>query len=139
MPPSKVTPEIRAAAMADLAAGEQPAIVAQRYGLDRDVVNKWKQRMTAQMSASMSAPVSTDTPIRRPTIEAQQRLVIELVYQNLLAKLTASERLATHITSNDEWLNRQSAEGVATLGQWLDSTAAATLALLATTSGEGDA
>ena len=57
--------EIKAAALADLASGDQPAVVAQRYGLNRDLVNKWKQRMSAQVSAPLSA--QTSAPIRRPS------------------------------------------------------------------------
>jgi hypothetical protein len=135
VPHSVVTDEIKAAALADLANGEQPAVVAQRYQLSRDQVNKWKQRhidkLSTSVSVGMSTAVSTDRAlIRRPSIEEHQTNILELMYLNLEAKLTASQKLAEHVTS-EEWLNRQSAEGVAALGQYLDATAAHTLVLLA--------
>jgi hypothetical protein len=37
--------EIKAAAIADLLTGEQPAIVAKRYGLPGSLVRKWKFRL----------------------------------------------------------------------------------------------
>jgi hypothetical protein len=132
MPHSTVSPEIKAAALADLAAGEQPAVVAQRYGLSRDMVNKWKQRtVSAVVSTEVSAPVSTQTaviPVRYPTIEEHQQRIHNLMYKLLIAKLEASERLANHTTA--DWLDRQSATGLAELGDFFDRTAAGILALL---------
>src|SRR5262245_46637801 len=59
VPRSKVSPEIRAAALSDLAGGEQPAIVAERYGLDRELVKKWKVRY-------VPTDVPTDVPVVVP-------------------------------------------------------------------------
>jgi hypothetical protein len=134
-----VTPEVRAAALADLAAGDQPAVVADRYKLNRQTVKAWKARLgnmvasvQPDMQPDMQPGVQPDArPVYQSSLAAQQQRVVELVYQNLIAKLTAVEHLAHHVTTNDEWLNRQSADGIATLGGWLDTTAAATLALLA--------
>ena len=39
-----IDPQIRAAAIADLLAGEQPAAVAATYGLDPTIVRQWKAR-----------------------------------------------------------------------------------------------
>lgn len=127
-----VTDEVKAAALADLANGDQPAIVAERYKLNAPTVRKWKERL----ELSNVTPVVTEnvtpvvTLVRRPSIEDQQKRILDLMYQNLAAKLTASQRLAEHVTDQN-WLYRQSAEGVAALGEYLDATAAHTLALLA--------
>lgn len=123
----KVSTEVRAAALADLANGEQPVIVAQRYGIPDATVRKWKERLGVTPTVTQKQDV---TIIRRPSIEAHQERVLDLMYHNLAAKLTASQRLAEHVT-DQTWLYRQSAEGVAALGQYLDATALNTLALLA--------
>ena len=120
--------EIKAAALADLASGDQPAIVAQRYGLNRDLVNKWKQRMSAQVSAPLSA--QTSAPIRRPSVELEQLSLTELVMSNLRAKLIATQRIAEHATT-PEWLNKQNAADVAGLFECLDRSAVGILDRLA--------
>ena len=122
--------EIKAAALADLASGEQPAVVAQRYGLNRDLVNKWKQRMSAQTSAPMSA--QTSAPIRRPQVELEQLSLTELVMNNLRAKLIATQRIAEHATTT-EWLNKQTAADLAGLFECIDRSAVGILDRLATT------
>lgn len=121
--------EIKAAALADLASGEQPAVVAQRYGLNRDLVNKWKQRMSAQVSAPLSA--QTSAPIRRPSVELEQLSLTELVMSNLRAKLIATQRIAEHATT-PEWLNKQNAAELAGLFECLDRSAVGILDRLAT-------
>jgi len=121
--------EIKAAALADLASGDQPAVVAQRYGLNRDLVNKWKQRMSAQVSAPLSA--QTSAPIRRPSVELEQLSLTELVMSNLRAKLIATQRIAEHATT-PEWLNKQNAADVAGLFECLDRSAVGILDRLAT-------
>lgn len=120
--------EIKAAALADLASGDQPAVVAQRYGLNRDLVNKWKQRMSAQVSAPLSA--QTSAPIRRPSVELEQLSLTELVMSNLRAKLIATQRIAEHATT-PEWLNKQNAADVAGLFECLDRSAVGILDRLA--------
>lgn len=125
---STVSPEIKAAALADLAAGETPATVAQRYGLDRAVVKMWKARhvtdiVTNHVTGSVTAPV------RYPALEERQAVIVDTMYRLLEAKLKASERLAEHLTT--EYLARQGAEGLAELGDYLDRTSLNLLALLA--------
>ena len=120
--------EIKAAALADLASGDQPAVVAQRYGLNRDLVNKWKQRMSAQVSAPLSA--QTSAPIRRPSVELEQLSLTELVMSNLRAKLIATQRITEHATT-PEWLNKQNAADVAGLFECLDRSAVGILDRLA--------
>lgn len=120
--------EIKAAALADLASGDQPAVVAQRYGLNRDLVNKWKQRMSAQVSAPLSA--QTSAPIRRPSVELEQLSLTDLVMSNLRAKLIATQRIAEYATT-PEWLNKQNAADVAGLFECLDRSAVGILDRLA--------
>ncbi len=130
MPRQRASDDIKAAALADLSAGEQPAIVARRYGLNRDVVKMWKQRnVTALVTETDATAVTAVLPIRYPTIEDHQQRITTLIYELLAAKLEASKRLAEH--THADWLNRQSAEGLAELGEFLDRTSAGMLTLLA--------
>jgi hypothetical protein len=125
-----VSDEVKAAALADLAAGEQPAVVAQRYALNRDMVKKWKLRTVpgAVPAVTSNAVPATTAVVRRLTVEEHQQHIADLMYRLLSAKLEASERLAQHTAT--DWLDRQSAEGIAELGDYLDRTAAGILALL---------
>lgn len=143
MPSAKVSPEIKAAALADLMSGEQPAVVAERYGLPSGTVRQWKNRLnvTGRVTEHAPAPVTLNVgsddgiTAHRPTIEQQQLRILELMYENLIAKLTASQRIANYAATT-EWLSRQDAAGIAELGQYLDATAANLLALLAGRGGE---
>lgn len=121
MPASKVPARKRAAAIADLQAGEQPAIVAERYGLPAAQVRVWKQRY---VTAGDTVVTARDAPIR-PSIEAQQRHIGEIVLDLLAAKLEASAAIARAASSNPEWLARQSGSELAAFGEWLDRTALA--------------
>jgi hypothetical protein len=128
MPRSTVKPDVRAAAIADLQAGEQPAIVAERYNLNRDTVKQWKQRYVTE-------PVTVSPPVVRPTLERQQSEIGTLIIELLTAKLTASKAIAT-AASDPTWLRSQSAEQLAILGEWLDTTAFAIGDRLANTASE---
>lgn len=121
MPSSKVSPDIKAAALAALHGGEQPAEVAERLGLDREVVKKWAQR-ARNVSPEVSPEVSPPRRIVRPTIEAQQRQIGELVLELLRAKLEASAAIA-EAARDPDWLKQQPASELAALGQWLDASA----------------
>lgn len=120
----RAAPDMKAAALADLMAGEQPAVVAERYGLDRDTVKSWKRRHVAPDDAPVApddAPVPTrQQPIVRPKVEAQKYAIGEMILDLLRAKLKASAALA-EAASNPDWLREQSAAELATLGQWLDT------------------
>lgn len=131
MPRQIVTDEVKAAAMADLVAGDQPAVVALRYGINRQTVKAWRMRLQPGMQPMTTAhPVQPEmrTVVRFPAVEDHQRRIVDLMYRLLCAKLEASERLA-QLTATD-WVDRQSAEGIAELGDFLDRTAAGILALL---------
>jgi hypothetical protein len=118
MPASKISPRKRAAALADLQAGEQPAVVAARHKIDPDVVRQWKARyVTADVTH-----VTPAKPVVKPSIEVQKRTIGELVLDLLAAKLEASAAIA-RAASDPAWLERQSPAELAALGQWLDSTA----------------
>lgn len=116
---STVSDEIKAAALADLHAGEQPAVVAARYGLPGATVRKWKERVVTSIVTDRVTPVTTI----RPTAERQQERIGDLVIRLLEAKLRASERLAEHITNNAAWLDEQTAGELAVLGEYLDRSA----------------
>ena len=114
----RISPKVRAAALADLHAGEQPAVVAAKYGIDAATVRQWKTRyVTADVT-----PVTAPEPSRRPALEAQKAHIGETILDLLRAKLKASQALAEAV-SDPNWIRRQPAAELATLGQWLDSTA----------------
>lgn len=113
-----VSPEIKAAALADLHAGEQPAVVAERHHLNPATVRKWKERLDVTPDVTLSRPVS------RPRVQSQQREIGGLILDLLAAKIEASTALA-RAASHPEWLARQSGSELAALGAYLDSTALA--------------
>ena len=84
---------------------------------------------TAQPMHTFIEQPSERAIIRYPTIEDQQQRITTLIYELLAAKLEASKRLAEH--THTDWLDRQSAEGLAELGEFLDRTSAGMLTLLA--------
>lgn len=119
-----IDPKKKAAAIADLLNGEQPAIVAARYGFESATVRQWKSRLVT--------PDVTEgvTVIRRPEVEQQQLAIGELVLENLRAKLIATQRIAEH-AATPTWLDKQNAADVATLFERLDQSAIGILDRLA--------
>ena len=121
-----ISPDIKAAALADLASGEQPVVVAERYGLDAATVRVWKQRyVTPSVTSSVTPSVMPEphpAPIVRPSLEAQQHRIGVAVLDLLEAKLRASEALAK-IAHDADWRAKQTGSDVAALGMWLDQTA----------------
>ena len=119
-----ISPDIKAAALADLASGEQPAVVAERYKLSSATVRKWKERYAPEPDVTplVTRDSSGVTPLRRPTIEAQQHRIGVAVLDLLEAKLRASEALAK-IAHDADWRAKQTGSDVAALGMWLDQTA----------------
>ena len=118
---ARASPDIKAAALADLMAGEQPAVVAAKYGIDAATVRKWKER---HVTSDVTVAVTRDVTPVRPTVEAQQRAIGEIVLDLLRAKLEASRAIA-EAAKNPAWLAEQPAAELAVFGQWLDSTAMA--------------
>jgi transposase-like protein len=104
--------------MADLVAGEQPAVVADRYGINRQTVKAWRMRM----QPAMQPPPPLAAPQIQPLVEARKQHIGELVLDLLRAKLEASAAIAK-AASDPDWLARQSGAELATLGSWLDATA----------------
>lgn len=117
--------KIKAAVLSDLMAGEQPAIVAQRYGIDMAKVRVWKQRY---VTGHVTQQEPQQTVIVQPSVIDYQQRVSALIYELLIEKLEASRRLALH--TQPDWIERQSAEGLAELGNYLDRTAAGILSVL---------
>jgi hypothetical protein len=110
----RVDPTIKAAALADLHSGEQPAVVAEKYRLKRSTVKSWVARADASAVASTrTAVASVPAPIVRPTVEAQQRQIGELVLDLLRAKLEASATIARLVSTAE----------LVSLGNYLDDTA----------------
>jgi transposase-like protein len=113
-----INPARRAAAIADLLAGEQPAVVAERYGINPVTVRSWAQRY-ASGRASVPQPVAT--PVQ-PAVERQKVAIGETILALLEAKLNASRALAEAVR-DPAWLKKQSAADLAALGAYLDTTA----------------
>lgn len=118
---ARASPEIKAAALADLATGEQPAVVAERYQLNFNTVRSWKIRNATLIATENATPAA---PFRRPRQEAQQDAIGELVIDLLRAKLEASRAIAK-TACDSAWLVRQSAADLAALGDYFDATALA--------------
>ena len=118
---ARVSPEIKAAALADLHAGEQPAVVAERYRIERNTVKQWKLRYVTENVPAVPA-VPAAVPIVKPKLEARQREFGALILDLLRAKLEASRAIA-QAASNPQWLAEQPAAELAVLGQWLDASA----------------
>lgn len=114
---AKVSARLRAQVLADLHAGEQPAVVAERYGVDPAVVRVWKQRYVTSVT-----PVVTNVTAQQPTMERQNHEIGTLIIDLLAAKLRASAAIA-EAARQPEWLARQSGSELAALGAWLDATA----------------
>ena len=132
-------PAIKAAALADLASGEQPAVVADRYQLNQATVRSWKARLDlpdATNGATNAAGVAT--VIQRPAIEAQQLAIGDLVIQNLRAKLIATQRIAEYVTT-PHWFDKQTAADVAELFEVIDRSAISVLDRLAAAHQRDDA
>jgi hypothetical protein len=120
-----ISPDIRAAAMADLLAGDQPAVVAARYHLNPATVRSWRMRLDATQRATQRAtPDATPdaTLARRPKTETQQQAIGTLILDLLRAKLEASAAIA-RAAQNPDWLAGQSAADLAALGTYLDQSA----------------
>lgn len=117
MPRKGVPPARKAQAIAALHAGEQPAVVAERFGIDAGTVRVWKTRyVTDSVTQQMDA-----RPQHRPAVVAQQQQIGVLVLDLLAAKLKASAAIA-QAASNPEWLAQQSGAELAALGAYLDDT-----------------
>lgn len=117
---SRVSTKVRAAALADLHAGEQPAVVAERYGIEAGTVRAWKARYVTDHATTRNAALG----VQRPALAAQQREIGAIILDLLAAKLEASAALA-RAASDPAWLARQSGSELAALGQYLDATALA--------------
>lgn len=127
MPAPTVSPEIKAAALADLLDGDTPAEVAARYRLNRNTVKSWSTRLDADASPASDAPAyaSTDAPGDLPTAVpalATEHTIGGVLLELLAAKLKASQAVAV-AAQNKEWLARQSAADLAALGEYLDRSA----------------
>jgi transposase len=118
----------KAAAIADLMDGVQPAVVAARYGLNAATVRSWKARLDIPVATGVATGVAT--VIRQPAVEAQQLAIGDMIMENLRAKLIATQRIAEYATTQD-WIDKQNAADMATLFTALDQSAVAILDRLA--------
>ncbi len=126
-----ITDDIKAAAIADLQAGEQPAVVAGRYKINPATVRSWKLRLESSATGSATQPATVvATQQRKPTLEEKQLTIAELVIRNLEAKLTATQRIAEYV-QRGEWIDKQNAADVAELFGVLDKSAVGILDRLA--------
>lgn len=118
---------VKAAAIADLLSGDQPAAVAARYGLNAATVRSWKKRLgpIATEDATHTPPNAT-VAIVHPALADQQRQIGDLIIQALEAKLLATQRIAEHVAS-PAWLSNQTAADVAELFAAIDMSAIAML------------
>jgi transposase-like protein len=126
----RIDPKKKAAAIADLLNGDQPAVVAAKYGFESATVRQWKARLVTPDVTTGVTKATEATVIRQPALEAQQLALGELVMQNLRAKLIATQKIADYATT-PEWLDKQNAADVAALFECLDRSAIGILDRLA--------
>jgi transposase-like protein len=101
---STYSPEVRAAVLSDLLAGQAVGVVAAKYKIHRNTVMAWRN------AAGISPQVS----------EVSRAELGELVAQYLRANLEALITVCS-AASNKNWLHKQSAEGISVLhGIFLD-------------------
>lgn len=125
--------KIRAAAVAALQAGEQPAVVAARYGLDAAQVRVWKQRYVTNVVTPDDSSISRPVSMQRPALERAQLDIAALVMRNLEAKLVATQRIAEYAANSPAWLDKQTAADVGELFERIDRSAIAILDRMAGT------
>lgn len=122
---SDPSPDVKAAAIADLMTGDEPAEVARRYKIKSGTVRMWKQRYVTSSQHPVT-PVTPVTPVgeivQRPTLEARKQRIAELILDLLAAKLEASQRLTAYL-SDPAVLERYKFEELVNLNGYLDRTA----------------
>lgn len=121
MPRSRYSTAVRAAVLAELRLGTQPAVVAAKYGIDAGQVRVWKQRYVTDV---VTLP---DTMSSRPNLVQTQLSIAELVLKNLEAKLLATQKLVKYVANNPAWLEKQTAADVGDLFERIDRSAIAIL------------
>lgn len=104
--PKRHPPETRAAAVAAVALGEQPAAVAKRFGISQGRLHEWCQ---------VDGPSLSDLPEVSGTAYARTReRMAELIYDCLVDTFSAV-RLQLQAVAREEWLAEQKAGDVAAL------------------------
>lgn len=132
---SKISAKVRASAIADLMDGEQPAIVAEKYGIDAAKVRVWKQRyVTPDVTENITPGVTNGRPVyvQSPQRDRAQLAIAELVMENLRAKLIATQRIVEYASNNPAWLEKQTAADVGELFERIDRSSIAILDRMAT-------
>ena len=103
--PKRHPPEVRAAAVAAVVAGEQPAAVAKRYGISRGLLRGW-------CAQDLPQPEFSD---RSRTDHARTReRMAELIY-DCLVDIFGTLRDQLRAATDEAWLAQQSAGDVAAL------------------------
>ena len=98
--------ETRAAAVAAVASGQQPSVVAERFGISRGRLHEWCQ---------VDAPSLSDVPERSGTAYARTRMrMAELIYDSLI-DIFGTVRLQLHAVGREEWVAEQKAGELASL------------------------
>ena len=123
--------DIKAAAMADLLTGDQPAVVAERYGVRPGTVRQWKMRLEVTPSVTNHVTDAVTVVQQRPTIEERQARIGSLIIEVLEARLEAQLAITKHVSTNGTWINNQTAADLATLDGHLHRTAVDVLDRLA--------
>ena len=98
----KYSPEVKAACVADLRAGEAPAAVAERHNVAPATVRGWKSRLVSEQRVQTAADKERQ--------EEVDRLVVDYLREGLNTLREQAKMFA-----DPEWLKRQSAESIAIL------------------------
>lgn len=99
-------PEVRAQAVAAVAAGEQPAGVARRFGISQGRLTEWCQRDLPEVSGSVRG--TPGAYVR----ERERSNLLDLVEEFVIESITTLSAQA-RFARRDDWLTKQSAGGLA--------------------------
>jgi transposase-like protein len=99
-------PEVRAAAVAAVKIGDQPAAVARRFGISQGRLTEWCQRDLPELSGS---PGGTPGAYVRERERTELLDLVEEFVSESLTTLSAQARLAR----DPAWFKKQSALGIA--------------------------
>jgi hypothetical protein len=105
--PKRHPPEVRAAAVAAVATGEQPAAIAKRFGISQGLLHGWCEQDLP--------PVELSEVSRSDLARARTRERIAGIIYDSVVDLFAALRDQLQAASREDWLKDQNAADVASL------------------------